>query len=152
MSVTETTKRSAIYSFAAAVGLFCLLAAAPAMADLANGTCETTPDLVADDIVELADDTRMAGMLGIWTRRGHVDPFAGERFARKLDADPKRAGMPRRGAATQLREGKVDGALEKLDSYVAGVQKTKVVDAAAQAVADGLADDAIFLIGCINSL
>ena len=145
-------KKHALASLAAGAGLLFLLVATPAMADLATGTCENTPDLVADDIVELAEDTRMAGMLGIWLRRGHVDPFAGERFARKLDADPKRAGKSRRGAATKLQLGKVAAALDSLDAYVAGVEKTKVVDDAAQAIADGLVDDAIFLIGCINDL
>jgi hypothetical protein len=133
-------------------GLFFLFLAAPAAADLATQTCEATPDLVADDIVELAEDTRAASMLGIWMRRGHVDPFAGERFARKLDADPQREGKPRRGAATKLRQGKVEDALNAMGEYIAGVEKTTVVDDAAQAIADGLVDDAEFLIGCINAL
>ena len=148
----KVTKRHALQSLAAGAGLFFLLVAMPALADLSTGICEGTADLIADDIEELAEDTRAAGLLGIWLRRGHVDPFAGERFARKLDADPKRAGKPRRGAASKLRQGKVEAALDDLDAYVAGVGKTKVVDAAAQAIADGLVDDAIFLTGCIDNL
>ena len=148
----RVTKRTATHSLMLGVGLLFLLVATPAMADLGAGICEITPGGVADDIEELAEDTRMASMLGIWMRRGHVDPFAGERFARKLDADPKRAGKTRRGAATKLLRGKIEAALDNMDAYIAGVEKSKVVDDAAQAVADGLVDDAIFLIGCINDL
>lgn len=124
----------------------------PAMADLSTVICENSPDGVAVDIVDLAEETRAAGMSGIWVRRGHVDPYAGERFAKKLDAEPQRPGKARRGAATKLRLGKVEGALDGMDAYVAGITKTKTSDAGAQAIADGLVDDAIFLIGCINSL
>lgn len=129
-----------------------LFVSTPAMADLSSGSCESTADLVAADIVELAEDTRVAGMSGIWMRRGHIDPYAGERFARKLDADPKKLGKPRRGAATQLLQGKVENALSSIDGYIAGVEKTAVTDDEGQYIADMLVEDAIFLIDCINSL
>jgi hypothetical protein len=146
------SKSNTLFLVTLGTALLFLGVSTTATADLSTGTCENSPDGVADDIVDLADDTRTAGMLGIWVRRGHVDPFAGDRFAKKLDAKPQRPGKPRRGAATKVRKGKIEGALDAMDAYVAGITKTKTVDDAAQAIADGLVDDAIFLIGCINSL
>jgi hypothetical protein len=146
------SKSNTLFLLTLGTALLFLGVSTTATADLSTGNCENSPDAVADDIVDLADDTRTAGMLGIWVRRGYVDPFAGERFARKLDAEPRRPGKKRRGAATKLRQGKVEEALDKMDAYIAGVTKTKTVDDAGQATADGLVDDASFLIGCINSL
>jgi hypothetical protein len=147
------TNVNALHSLAGGAVLFLLLLATPAMADLATETCENTPDLVADDIVDLAIDTRTAGMALTWTRKGHPDMFAGNRFANKLDAiSQPGSNSPRRGAATKLRQGKVEAALDNMAAYIAGVEKSKTVDDAAQATADGLVDDAIFLIGCICDL
>jgi hypothetical protein len=146
------SKSNTLFLVTLGTALLFLGVSTTATADLSTEICENSPDGVADDIVDLADDTRTVGMLGIWVRRGHVDPYAGERFAKKLDAEPQRPGKKRRGAATKLRQGEIEGALDKMDAYIAGVTKTKTVDDAAQAIADGLVDDAIFLIGCINSL
>jgi hypothetical protein len=146
------SKSNTLFLLTLGTALLFLGVSTTATADLLTGNCENSPDGVADDIVDLAWETRAAGIDGIWVRRGHVDPYAGERFAKKLDAEPQRPGKNRRGAATKLRKGKVEGALDAMDAYVAGVTKTKTVDDAAQAIADGLVDDAIFLIGCINSL
>ena len=146
------SKSNTLFLLTLGTALLFLGVSTTATADLSTGNCGKSPDAVADDIFELAEETRAAGKFGIWVRRGYVDPYAGERFAKKLDAEPQRPGKKRRGAATKLRQGKVEEALDKMDAYIAGVTKTKTVDDAAQAIADGLVDDAIFLIGCINSL
>lgn len=118
--------------------------------------CGTTREEVAGQIMDFAADTVCGGAFvgtePLFLFKGKPNCIVQEKLARKLDAEPVKEGLPRRGAATKVLQAKDEIAIEYLQDFIDSIDRSRTAPGAEDAAAELQMTAAVFRDYCVPGL